>query len=168
MLGDWSPFPPSNHPSAPHLTSSEPNAPRAPRARRPRSPILEVVLADVLLGEHERRPEKDLVWGEHLDLAQAASLERPGLGQVALDLGVGDVDRQVAEVDRVPEDELVNDTFIDVRLHLVRGREAGNGDLAPAAHLLDRLGRARQGHGGYAEDTGRVGVRLKIVLGYID
>src|SRR5215211_666060 len=107
---------------------------------------LEVVLVDVLLGEDERRPEKNLVLGEHLDLAEPTRLEGPRLGQVALDLGVGHVHGQVAEVHSVPEGELLDDSFVDVGLHLVWGRESGDADLAPKTDLLYRHSRARQGH----------------------
>src|SRR5918994_600834 len=128
---------------------------------------LEVVLVDVLLGEDERRPEKNLVLGDQLDLAETTGLKASRLGQVTFELCIGDVHRQVAEVDRVPEDKLLYGARLEVGLHVVRGREAGDGHLALEPFLLDGLGRTGQGHGGYPENAGCIGVRSEVVLGYI-
>src|SRR5215212_5912119 len=130
--------------------------------------LLEVVLADVLLREHDRWAEQDLVRREHLHLAEPTGLEGARFGQVTLDLGVSHVDREVPEIYGVPEDELLYNAGIDVRLHLVRGGETRHRHFPSAAHLFDRLSRARQGYGGYAEDAGRIGVGLEVVLGYVD
>src|SRR5215218_96058 len=102
---------------------------------------LEVGLADVLLREHDGRPEQDLVRCEHLDLTEPTGLEGARLGQLVVDLGVGHVHRKVSEIDGVPEDELLYDAGIDVRLHLVRGGEAGDRHFSAAADLLDGLRR---------------------------
>src|SRR5215217_4668869 len=129
---------------------------------------LKVVLVDVLLREHDWRAEQDLVFGEHLDLTETTGLEGTRAGQLVVDLGVGYVHREVAEIHRVPEDELLHGSGLEIRLHLVRGGESGDGHFARAAHLLDGLGGAGQGHGGYAEDSGGVGVGPQVVLGYVD
>ena len=48
---------------------------RSVQRERPSQELLEVVVVDILLREHQRRSEKDFVGGDHLDLTEAARLE---------------------------------------------------------------------------------------------
>src|SRR3984957_6404124 len=102
---------------------------------------LEVELGDVGGAEDEGRAEQDRVVradGVAAELARAERLAgRAGdLAGGQLDGGVGG---QEAEVSGVPQLELLDRAVRDVLLHLVRGAEAGERDLAAV------LGRIEDG-----------------------
>src|SRR4051795_2693033 len=71
-----------------------------------------IVLVDIALVEHQRRSEEYLILG-HLDGVKPAEVPVAG-DELLLVQALGDLDRQVAEVDGVPQDEPLDRAVLDV------------------------------------------------------
>src|ERR1019366_9408883 len=93
---------------------------------------------DVLLVEDERRAEQDVVPLD-FDVADSARLHRSIAGaQRSAFEAVGCLDRQIAEVHRVPEDHAIGDALVDV-LFVVIGQAQADDLHVFVRGLIDRL-----------------------------
>src|SRR5262245_26875723 len=88
---------------------------------------LEVEVVDVGLREHERLADRDRAV-RHRELAELAGRERALAleRQLVLQLRVDRVDRGVAHVGRAPEDAVLDQALVDLRLHVARDAQAAD------------------------------------------
>src|SRR4051812_39422156 len=130
----------------------------------------EVEVVDVLGGERGERAEDDLAVGADRVLAEPAGLELLALlaGDAAGLERRGSLTRQVADVLRHPELELLDGAVLDELAHLVREPEPGQLDLA----LLRRGREVTRGggdaHRGRGDDALQVWIGLDQALGLLE
>src|SRR5205814_10466762 len=105
---------------------------------------LEIELVDVFPGEPHRRAKKNLI-ADDLLLAEAARVQA-GVARLQLSRrnGMRCVDGQVAEIDRVPEDDGLHRPAIDELRHVFRRGEPDDGNLPALPGAVHRLRHARE------------------------
>ena len=120
----------------------------------------------LLLVEGERLAQQDVV-ALHFHRSQAAGLERfVARLERAVAQCIGRIDREIAQVHRVPQHDALGDALMNVVLVLVGQTQADDFHIV-AAGLLDGLGGARHGRRADRHDQFHVRIGIENGVGFV-